>query len=122
MAKQFDIQARTIIESAALELSAAQLEELAAAAPYFKAAISHLENASPGTKDREAAAALEPVLYLLESIASLVEQAGTIKSKVIRRATPKANPTAGRSKPATPSPPKPPSTPIGGVDARSSSG
>lgn len=94
MAKQFNIQAKTIIESASLELDANQLEALADAAPHLRAVVSDLEE-SPQAADHELAKGVLPILYLAESIASLVDQAGTIKSKVIRRPKPKGNPTSG---------------------------
>lgn len=100
---KFSLQAKTIIESATLELDARQLEALAEAAPYLSAVCEFYEVHRP--RDAEdpgdvkgrvdaVAVALDPVGELLASIASLVSQVGTIAPK--RRVVRRKNPTSGK--------------------------
>jgi hypothetical protein len=101
--KKFSLQARTIIESASLDLDARQLEALATAAPSLEEVIGFYEMTKPLEEGEElgdvqgrpiAVVALDPVADLLRSIESLVDQTGTIAPK---RRSPKRrkNPTAG---------------------------
>lgn len=102
MAK-FNLEAKTIIESATLELDARQLEDLANAAPHLQEVCEFYDSRTVEIQDAEfgdttgrseASVALDPVMELLSSIASLVDQAGTIapkRRKVVRR----KNPTSG---------------------------
>lgn len=84
----FNLQARTVIESATLELNAQQLQDLAGAAPVLQELLDEIMSTDTSN-------ALKPVTMLLNSIASLVNQTGVIKPKrTIKRK--KANPTAGK--------------------------
>lgn len=99
----FNLQARTIIESATLDLNAKQLQELADAAPYLQEVCAEYEDLFPELKPgeqphdlAEALSAIEPVMMLLASIASLVDQTGVLKPKrQIKRRKKPANPTTG---------------------------
>lgn len=99
----FNLQARTIIESATLDLNAKQLQDLAGALPHLKTVFAEYEDVfrgklKPGEEPiglAEALSALEPVMMLLASIASLVEQTGVVKPKRQLKRRKKANPTGG---------------------------
>ena len=102
MAK-FNLAAKTIIESATLELDARQLEDLANAAPHLQEVCEFYDLNKNLAPDEEfgdvegrtvASVALDPVMELLSSVASLVDQVGTIAPKR-RKAVRRKNPTSG---------------------------
>lgn len=87
MATTFNLEAKTVIASATLDLSAVQLEQLAAAQPHLQEVCEVYVVSQTGvvtgdaTERLEPIVALDPVMALLNSIASLVDQTGTIKPK-----------------------------------------
>ena len=89
----FQLQAKTVIASATLDLSAVQLEQFAAAAPQLQEVCEGYIEKEVGyasgdvTERPEAVVALDPVMEFLSAVASLVDQTGTIrpKRKIARR-------------------------------------
>jgi len=92
---KFELQAKTIIQSASLDLSAQQLLHLSQALPYVvEAREMFMRRLEDTTGPDPGAEALTPVQDLLQAIDSLVQQAGTIKPKrTMRRRKSAANPT-----------------------------
>lgn len=83
MVKSFVLEAQTVIESATLSLDTAQLVALADAAPHLQdvCEVYVMRQSGDATERPVAVVALDPVMALLSSVASLVEQAGTIRPK-----------------------------------------
>ena len=95
----FNLKAKTIIESATLELDAGQLVVLADAAVHLQAVCEAFDgDVDQSAKDPRPleVVALDPVMELLSSIARLVDQAGAVgmAQKKTWSRKPK-NPTSG---------------------------
>ena len=89
----FNLKAKTIIESATLELDGAALTELAEIAPHVRTLLEYAGDSGDQAL-MQAASAASGLNPLLASIESLVSQGGIIEPKR-RGGRPKANPTTG---------------------------
>lgn len=90
----FKLKAQTIIQSATLELTAAQLDDLRTAAPLIKSLVRDI----PATNriDTKALKAADTVLEFLQAVTSTVSQVGIIQPKrtIKRRKKQTVNPTS----------------------------